>query len=110
MLRGTVENIPRSRSRSRGAQARPVGSPQAARGFPEGNPNMSFRSPYARMESSDPLRRRQATIRSLIDFLAELSGDDALDTGSSFSYSRRFRTLTDLFRCHLASGAGRGLA
>ena len=80
MLRGTVENIPRSRSRSRGAQAKPIGSPHVARPFPEGSPNM-FHSPYARMESGDPLRRKQ-TILSLIDMLSEMGGDNAFDAGS----------------------------
>lgn len=86
MLRGTVENMPRPRSRSRGAQAKPIGSPPVARGFPEGSPNMSsFHSPYARMESGDPLKRKQ-TILSLIDMLSELSNDNAFEAGS-FSFS-----------------------
>jgi hypothetical protein len=85
MVRGTVKNIHRSRSRSRGAQARPIGSPRAARGFPEGSPGMSVHNPYARMESSDPLKRKQ-TILSLIDMLSEMSGDNAVEAGSvSFS-------------------------
>lgn len=41
----------------------------------------SFHSPYARMESSDPLKRKQ-TILSLIDMLSELSNDNALEAGS----------------------------
>lgn len=85
MLRGTVENIPKPRSRSRGAQAKTMGSPHAARVFPEGSPNMSIHSPYARMESSDPLKRKQ-TILSLIDMLSELSGDNGIEPGS-FSFS-----------------------
>lgn len=40
-----------------------------------------FHSPYARMESGDPLRRKQ-TILSLIDMLSEMGGDNAFDAGS----------------------------
>ena len=83
MLRG--KNIRRSRSRSRGAQAKPLGSPRVARGFAEGSPGISHHNPYARMESSDPLKRKQ-TILSLIDMLSELSGDNAVEAGS-FSFS-----------------------
>ena len=78
MLRGTVKNMRRSRSRSKGTQANPIGSPHAARG------NISLHKPYARMESSDPLKRKQ-TILNLIDMLSELSGDNAVEAGS-FSY------------------------
>jgi hypothetical protein len=46
---------------------------------------MSVHNPYARMESSDPLKRKQ-TILSLIDMLSEMSGDNAVEAGSvSFS-------------------------
>jgi len=85
MLRGTVKKMARSRSRSRGAQAKPIGSPHAARGIPEGNPNISIHSPYARMESADPLRRKQ-TILSLIDMLSDMSNDNAFEAGL-FSFS-----------------------
>lgn len=97
MLRGTVENMPKSRSRSRGAQAKPTGSSHVARGFPEGSPNISsIHSPYARMESSDPLKRKQ-TILSLIDMLSELSNDNAFEAGvfhcSLISVSRPDRSI-----------------
>ncbi|KAF8141847.1 WD40-repeat-containing domain protein [Boletus edulis] len=82
MLRGTVENIPKPRSRSRGAQAKRMGTPHAARGYPEGSPNMSFHSPYARMEGGDPLRRKQ-TILSLIDMLSDMNGDNGLEADAT---------------------------
>jgi hypothetical protein len=67
-------------------------------------------SPYARMESGDPLRRKQ-TILSLIDMLSDLNNDSPFDNGSfSFPPVSVPRVLTDPFRVHLATGARRRLA
>ncbi|KAG9312798.1 WD40-repeat-containing domain protein [Chiua virens] len=50
-----------------------------ARGFADGSPNIpNIHSPYARMESHDPLKRKQ-TILSLIDMLSDLSHDNAFE-------------------------------
>ena len=75
--------MPQSRSRSRGAQAKPTGSSHA-RGLPEGSSNIpGIHSPYARLDSGDPLRRKQ-TILSLIDMLSELSNNDSAFEAGAF--------------------------